>query len=128
MKKVKVFVLMAILLMFASISSADQVTAEGTLTIGGGNDSTGAATDTISMGLSNNVSAVYEDGDVTQTQWYAIATSHLGGTQVYGTAQDVTNLFKLTNEKTPGTAADFSGMPADNTASSDWSSGVWEAL
>ena len=123
MTKIKLLVLITMFLMFASFSYADQVTATGTMTIGGN-----GTTDTITMGLSNNVTAVYEDGDVVNTQWYAIATSHLGGTQVYGTAQDVTNLYKLTTEKSPGTVATFTGMPANNTSSADWSTGVWEAL
>ena len=123
MKKITVFVLATMFLMFASFSFADQVIATGTLTIGGGGGS-----DTVTMGLSNNVTAMYEDGDVVKTQWYAIATSHLGGTQIYGTAQDVTNLYKLVDEKSPGVVATFTGIPADSTASSDWSTGVWEAL
>jgi hypothetical protein len=120
----KILIITSVLLLIASAGFADQVTSTGgSLAIGGGD-----STDTLSMGLSSNVSAVYEDGDVTKTQWYAIATSHLGGKQVYGTAQDVTNLYKLATEKTPGDAADWTGMPTNNTSSNEWSSGVWVKL
>jgi hypothetical protein len=127
MRNIKILVLMVFLVMFSTVSFADQVKATGTLTIGGGTF-TGGTAPTLTMGLSNNVTAVYEDGNVVKTQWYAIATSHLGGKQTYGTAQDVTNIYKLAVEKTPGTEASFDGMPADNTASEDWSSDVWKAL
>lgn len=126
MKKVFVITLTLLLMVSTSFALTDPVT--GTLTVGGSADAAGDATDTLAMGLSANVSAVYEDGGAVQTQWYAIATSHLGGKQVYGTAQDVTALYKLANDKVPGTPADFAGMPADATASSSWSSGVWKQL
>ena len=120
----KVLVISALMLFVASSAFAAQVSSSGgSLTIGGKD-----GTKELSMGLSSNVSAVYENGGADTPQWYAIATSHLGGKQVYGTAQDVTNLYKLKQEKTPGVAATFDGMPADSTASSDWSSGLWEKL
>jgi hypothetical protein len=116
----KIYVLVAVVLMMATSSFAAQVPSSGgSLSLGTGTNPK------LSMGLSSNVSAVYEDGGAIKPQWYAIATSHLGGKQVYGTAQDVTNLYKLADEKTPGVAATFDGMPADSTASSSWSSGVW---
>ena len=123
MKKTRILFLMALMIMFSTVSFANQVKEAGTLTIGNN-----TACPTLTMGLSNNVTAVYEDGGVAKTQWYAIATSHLGGKQTYGTAQDVTNIYKLKVEKTPGTEAEFDGMPADNSASEDWSNTVWESL
>ncbi len=122
----KVLTITAALLLLASSGFAAQVDSVGSdLTIGGGGT---PATKTMSSGLSSNVSAVYENGGATKPQWYAIATSHLGGKQVYGTAQDVTSLYKLAVEKTPGVAANFEGMPEDSTASSSWSTGVWKKL
>ena len=86
---------------------------------------------TITVGLSSNVTAAYENGGETDPQWFAIGTAHTGGTQVYGPAQDVTNLYKLVNDKATGQTIDsttFSGMPQDSDSSNDWSSGVWEKM
>lgn len=125
----KIILVSAVLLLITTGAFADQTPSSGgTLAIGGGAKNNGDDSDTLSMGLSNSVQAVYEDGDVIQTQWYAIATAHPGGKQTYGTAQDVSSLYKLVNERTPGDDPDFSGMPADNTASETWSGDVWEAL
>lgn len=120
----KALVITSVLLLLASTSFATQVASvNGSLTIGGT-----AGSPTMLSGLSSNVSAVYEPGASVKTQWYAIATSHLGGKQVYGTAQDVTALYKLVEEKTPGEAATFEGMPTDTGSSATWSSGTWTKL
>jgi len=120
----KVFIIASVVLMVASTSFATQVTSSGGSLAIGGSDAT-AIPVTLTMGLSSNVKAVYENGGGTKPQWYAIATSHLGGKQVYGTAQDITNLYKLAVEKTPGTEATFSDMPTGPGMSSTWSSGTW---
>ncbi len=124
----KIMLILVALLLIATGAFADQTKATGTLTIGGGNKNDGTASKTLTMGLSNSVVAVYEDGDTKQTQWYAIATAHPGGKQTYGTAQDVSSLYKLKDERTPGDTPDFTGMPADDSASSTWSGDKWEAL
>jgi hypothetical protein len=87
------------------------------------------STKTTVVGLSSQVTAVYENGGGSATakpQWYAIGTYHLAGDKVYGTAQDMTNIY--VQDKDPGSTFDWAGMPADNTASSEWSDGVWSAL
>ena len=86
--------------------------------------------DVLSCGLSNNVHAVYYTDGATGTpaQWYAIGTYHIGGTEVYATAQDITSIYKLKAGKTPGNTFSWTGMPTDSGSSNIWSSGVWEQL
>ena len=88
------------------------------------------STNFLVIGVSSQVRALYRIDSGTQVQWYGIATYHLGGNNVYGTAQDITNIYKLSGDpgKQPGSEFDWSGMPADSTASSSWSSGVWVPL
>ncbi len=125
----KKLTLIALVVLFAATGAyADQKTFNGTVTIGGGTETDGTASDTLSMGLSSNVTAMYEDSDSTQTQWYAIATAHQGGTEIYATAQDVTSIYKLVAGKTPGDAPDFEGIPSTSTDSTVWSEGAWKAL
>ena len=89
----------------------------------------GTTDETLTVGMSNEVRGLYRiESGATQPQWFAIATYHIGGNNVYGTAQDITNIFKLTDGKEPGSEFTWSGLPEDSTASNEWSSGVWEAL
>lgn len=122
-----VLVLAAVLISMP-VFAAQVESAAGVLTIGGGNDINGNATDELSIGLSSQVSAVYENGGVANPQWFAIAASHLGGNQVYGTASDITNLYRLDTPKTPGEQADWAGMPADPDSSNEWQGDVWEIM
>jgi len=121
--------------MVTSLSYSAQVLSSGgsdpdVLQIGGGNDVAGVATDALNVGMSSQVTAVYENGSGagTNPQWYAIAASHLGGEQVYGTAQDVSNTYKLSTPKTPGAVATFTGMPADSSSSNVWDNATWEKM
>lgn len=123
----KLFLVTAILLLmtapgFAATMGQDQ---SGTFSAGW---ATGV--DTLSCGLSNNVHAVYyTDGTAAApAQWYAIGTYHIGGTEVYATAQDITSIYKLKAGKTPGNNFTWTGMPTDSGNSNIWSSGVWEQL
>jgi hypothetical protein len=116
MRKVCLFVL--VMMMVAPYAFADQTSSSTNFTLG--------TTSTTTVGLSNEVTARYINAGATKPQWYAIGTYHLGGDKVFGTAQDMTNIYK--QDKDPGSTFDWSGMPADDTASSEWSSGVWSAL
>lgn len=97
-------------------------TYKGTMTIGGSGDNP-----ELSMGLSNEVRATYaEDGGGDPAQWYTIATYHIGGTRVFGTAQDITSIYYL--DKDSGGEFEWTGMPADGTDSEVWSEDVWKRL
>ena len=134
----KIFIFTVVMLTFASLGFAAQVSSKDNtadtslLVIGGGADLDGATpTVILSVGLSSQVTAVYENGGSgTNPQWYAIAAAHLGGKQMYGTAQDVSNVYKLPSaaERTPGTIPVFTTLPADNTASGIWTSTAWEKM
>ena len=124
----KIAIITAVFLLFSTGAFAQQKTGTGTLTLGGGTETGGATSDTLSMGLSSNVTAMYEDSDTVQTQWYAIATAHQGGTEIYATAQDVTGIYKLVAGKKPGDAPSFDGIPAASDESTVWSDGAWKAL
>lgn len=127
----KLFLVSALVLIMVSpvfAASGDEMT--NTFSVGGGQDSNGDATQTLTCGLSNNVHAVYyTDGSTTApSQWYSIGTYHIGGTEVYATAQDITSIYKLKAGKVPGNTYEWTGMPEDSTASATWSSDVWKQL
>lgn len=120
----KIFLIAALLLiMTVPAIAAVGVEATGNLSIGGTD-----TTDVLTCGLSSNVYALYDNDGATRTQWYVIGTYHLGGTEVYATAQDITSLYKLTDGKNPGDQFTWTGLPADSSASSSWSGDVWEQL
>ncbi len=74
------------------------------------------------IGLSNQVQAVYyNDG----SQWFSIGTAHKGGTRIYATAQDITNIYSAI--KSPGEDADWNGMATGQDESDTWQTG-WTAL
>lgn len=80
------------------------------------------------IGLSPKVEAYYvSDGtDSTDSQWYAISSIHPGGNKVYGTAQDVNNVYS--QDHATGTDLDTSlqKIPASPQSASDWSTNEWE--
>jgi hypothetical protein len=127
MKKI---LIIAALLLFVSAPSFAEIGADstGNLTIGGGTTAAGVESDTLTCGLSSNVHAYYDNDGATSTQWYVIGTYHIGGTEVFATAQDITALYKLANGKVPGDEFSWSGLPADASASSEWSGTVWQQL
>ena len=136
MKKILFVALLVMAMVSPSFAASTGIGADqtGTMTIGGGakNDGTGD-TDTLAMGLSSNVHGYYDtDGtSAAPAQWYVIGTYHLGGNNVYGTAQDITSLYKLADDdaKTPGELYTWgSGLPADSGDSNTWSGTVWEKL
>jgi hypothetical protein len=131
MKKI-LSITVALLLMSSSAFALGQgVDQLGTFSVGGtntGNPSLPAPT--LSCGLSSKVHAIYyTDGTgPAPAQWYSIGTYHLGGTDVYATAQDITGLYKLRLGKVPGNLFEWAGMPEDSTASATWSAGLWTAM
>jgi hypothetical protein len=125
----KILLITALLLFVASSAFAgigdDSV---GSLSIGGGTTAAGVVSDVLTCGLSSNVHAIYDNDGVASTQWYVIGTYHLGGTQVYATAQDITSLYRLDAGKVPGDVFEWSGLPEDGASSNVWSSAVWVQL
>jgi hypothetical protein len=124
----KGFIVAVLLFFFALPAFAEGIGVDqtGTFTIGGTD-----STDTMTSGLSSNVHAYYNTDGVSGTaaQWYVIGTYHLGGTEVYATAQDITALYKLSAGKEPGsTLSSWSGLPTDSSTSNIWSGDVWEKL
>jgi hypothetical protein len=121
----KGFIVAVLLFFFALPAFAEGIGVDqtGTFTIGGTD-----STDTMTSGLSSNVHAYYDNDGATSTQWYVIGTYHIGGTEVFATAQDITALYKLANGKVPGDEFSWSGLPADASASSEWSGTVWQQL
>jgi hypothetical protein len=83
----------------------------------------------IEVSLSPSVNAIYTDSapatnDV--NQWYAIGAGHPGGTTVYATAQNITNIWtkEITNATELSTA--LGTVPTTVDASeSVWSSATW---
>ena len=125
----KVFLITVLLMVIAAPSFALTVAkATGQLEMGGTDSSP-----EFSCGLSNEVRAHYVTDGVSGTaaQWYAIGTYHLGGNNVYGTAQDITNVYKLsdTAAKAPGAKyTAWTGFPEDSDSSNLWSGDIWQAL
>jgi len=120
----KIFLITVMLLVIcAPAFAAIGVDSTGTLSVGGTD-----TTDTLTCGLSSQVHAIYDTDGVagTPAQWFVIGTYHVGGTQVYATAQDITNIWH--QDKIPGKAFVWSGLPEDSAASNEWSGDVWEQL
>lgn len=120
----KILLLTSFILLLASYSFAAPQATNGAsdFTV------TNTAGPSLTFSFSSQVWAVYENGGDTAPQWYAIATSHRGGTQQYGTAQDVTNFYKLVVEKVAGEAPVFNDLPTGTGASNVWSGGTWTKM
>ncbi len=129
MKKIAL-ILCVLMLTATGAFATQQYFSTGSVSVGGGTETDGDTADMMNCGLSANVTAMYEDSDTTQTQWYAIGTFHTGGTEVYATAQDVTSIYKLDAGKQPGSSETtlFNGIPAASDESTVWSEGAWTSL
>lgn len=91
---------------FVSSAQAEVVfTTSGSLAIG-----TAAGSNDLTVGLSPKVYAKYaNDGTTAATaQWFAIAAAHPGGNTIYGTSQDVNNIYQ--KAFLTGTTIDTSAM------------------
>lgn len=79
------------------------------------------------IGLSPKVVAKYKsDGtDSTDTQWYSIATIHPGGNKVYGTAQNINNVYSQDHATGSDVDASLDKIPASANSASDWSTNNW---
>jgi len=80
------------------------------------------------IGLSPKVESYYiTDGtNSTNSQWYAISAVHPGGNKVYGTAQDVNNVYSQDHDTGTSTNASLILIPASPQSASDWSTNGWE--
>jgi hypothetical protein len=125
--------LLSVLILSANAFAVASATDSESLTIGGGNDEDGNATQEIKIGLSPKVVAHYfTDGTSTTTaQWYAIATVHPGGNVGYGTAQDVNNIYMQWYDTGSDAEAFVENIPNEKGAPSaqdppeDWSGMGW---
>ena len=127
-KTAKMILVIACVLAMGSTAFAGAYTSaegEGALALGAGSATTAPI---LTIGLSPKVRASYfTDGTSAGTaQWYAIGTVHPGGTEVYGTAQNLNNVYKRTF--TTGTTIDtaFFGLPSGPNSASDWSDNGWK--
>jgi len=79
------------------------------------------------VGLSPKVKAYYANvgTGTTDSQWYGISAVHPGGNRVFGTAQDVNNVYS--QDHATGTDLDTSltKIPASPASASDWSDKNW---
>lgn len=88
-----------------------------------------AATDTQDpVGLSPKVEAYYVNigTGTTDSQWYAISAIHPGGNKVYGTAQDVNNVYSQDHTTGTATATSLQKLPTGPLSGSLWSTNGWE--
>lgn len=128
MKKIisSILVFAGVLALGSSAFAAQYTSADGE---GGLKLGTGSATASpaIIIGLSPKVRASYiTDGtDKGTAQWYAIGTVHPGGTELFGTAQNLNNVYKQTF--TTGTTINdaFFELPATPNSASQWSDAGW---
>lgn len=126
MKKYIIFALCAMMGVCGSISTA--LAAEtgsityGELVIGS------ASGESLTIGLSPKVGGRYINPgtDNATAQWFAIATAHPGGNMVYGSAQNLNNIYQ--KGFTTGTALDTTVMALPGTANSasEWSNAGWD--
>lgn len=80
------------------------------------------------IGLSPKVVARYKTSgtDATDTQWFAIGTLHPGGNKVFGTAQDVNNVYSQDHSTGTAVATSLDKIPALGQSSSVWSNAGWD--
>ncbi len=126
MKKNKIIVVLTLLLAivgFSSTVSAENVFESGEIAIG-----THANAQDLTIGLSPKVTAKYVNAGTTDStaQWFSIATAHPGGSRIYGTAQNLNNIY--TKDFTTGTALTTTvlDIPTSANSASDWSDNGWE--
>lgn len=83
----------------------------------------------LTVGLSPKVSATYTNPGTTDAtaQWFAMSTAHPGGNTIYGTAQDVNNIYQ--KSFVTGTALDATIMATPTVAGSAaaWTGSSWTA-
>lgn len=83
----------------------------------------------LTVGLSPKVSAYYVNPGTSDAtaQWFAMSTAHPGGNIIYGTAQDVNNIYQ--KGFTTGTALTSTNMatPAVAGSSAAWTGASWSA-
>lgn len=125
MKKYLIIALCVMMGVCGSISSA--LAAEtGTLTSGELVIGTACGIPT-TIGLSPKVLARYVNAgtDATSAQWFSIATAHPGGNMMYGSAQNVNNIFMQPFTTGTQLTADLMDIPETAGSASDWSANGW---
>lgn len=104
----------------SSALALDSGVVNGELTIG-------TSTRVTTIGLSPKVSARYINPgtDDATSQWFSIATAHPGGNLIYGSAQNLNNIYH--KSFTTGTALSTTNMniPAGPDSAIDWSTNLW---
>lgn len=81
------------------------------------------ATDTLEIGLSPKIAALYRTNAATNPQWYLVATVHIGGTEAYATAQNVTKTYKKTYSAGTAITDAFSGLGTAPASEDDFGTG-----
>ena len=119
MKKNRLLFILTVLIMCFLFAPMNAFSSDGNWTVAADGDEEILLgdTDQVSVSLSTNVEAFYEDGG--SGLWYSIATSHTQGTRTYATAQETTGILFVESLTTD---------PPDPASSTDWSTGSWEKL
>ena len=117
----KIFLMLFVLFAFSLNANAAPIeSAAGELTLPtSGSD--------MVVGLSPKVVAYYLSNGAGETasQWFAISTLHPGGNTVYGTAQDVNNVYSKGYTTGDDPTTYFADIPTDPQSASVWSDEGW---
>lgn len=87
--------------------------------------SLGTANGSYDIALSPNVTAVYDVGPNATggaQQWWVAGTTHSGGNDTFGTASDITKIYKKANDD--GNRLDE--LPTNAQSEEVWSDNEWE--
>ncbi|GAB6081217.1 hypothetical protein JCM30471_01310 [Desulfuromonas carbonis] len=120
-----------ILAVLMLLVSANSVFAAHTGTLQSGEVSlstSGGTPDPLIIGLSPKVTARYINPGTTQAtaQWFAIATAHPGGNTVYGTAQNLNNIWQKGFKTGTALTTDLMNIPVSVNSADDWSNNGWK--
>ena len=124
MKKAMLFLLVCLFTLvampaFALVDSANDGSDDAVLTL------EDADTNDFDIALSPNVLAQYTVGDNAaggSQQWWSAGTTHSGGKYTYGTAANVTKLYKQENDGDDR----LDEIPQTIASESEWSANSWE--
>jgi len=103
---------------FAAVTNVDDGTDDAVLSLNSGSSA-------YEIALSPNVTAQYTVGPNATgqaQQWWVAGTFHSGGTFTYGTAANVTKIYKMKNDDSDR----LDEMPTTIQSESDWSDNGWD--
>lgn len=124
-KTIIVLAFLSFCLVPATIFAASGTIYTGTLEMGDISDPTLG----VEVSLSPSISAVYIQptavADKAEAQWYAIGAGHPGGTQVYATAQNITNIYTKSIADATELTTVLGEIPESKVSESDWSTNSW---